>query len=114
MRAPLIEVRKVSKTYGNNLRALTDLDFNVMPQEFVGLLGDNGAGKSTLVKLLSGINPPSSDQIFANGVAVSLATRQDSAALGIETICQDMELSGYGGGQHAVDLAQHVSGARVA
>lgn len=89
MMAPLIETRGVTKRYGN-LDALRGVDFEIRPREVVGLLGDNGAGKSTLVKLLSGINPPTSGEIFANGKKVTLDSRGDSEAVGIETIYQDM------------------------
>ena len=86
---PLIETREVTKRYGN-LEALRGVDFKLYPNEIVGLLGDNGAGKSTLVKLLSGINPPTSGEIFANGKPVTLNSRTDSESVGIETIYQDM------------------------
>lgn len=86
---PLIETRGVTKRYGN-LEALRGVDFRLYPREVVGLLGDNGAGKSTLVKLLSGINPPTSGEIFAEGNEVTLNSRTDSENVGIETIYQDM------------------------
>ena len=89
MTHPLIETREITKSYGN-LSALRGVDFKVERNEIVALLGDNGAGKSTLVKLLSGINPPTSGQVFANGAEVQLTSRADSEALGIETIYQDM------------------------
>ncbi len=84
-----IEIRGVTKRYGN-LDALRGVDMHLGRNEIVGLLGDNGAGKSTLVKLLSGINPPTSGEIRVNGQAASLNTRHDAEALGIETIYQDM------------------------
>ncbi|WP_380054076.1 ATP-binding cassette domain-containing protein [Falsihalocynthiibacter sp. SS001] len=91
--APLIEVKDVTKRYGN-LEALRGVDFHIDRNEVVGLLGDNGAGKSTLVKLLSGINPPTSGEVFANGVKASLNSRQDAESIGIETIYQDMAVVG--------------------
>ena len=90
---PLIEVRNISKRYGN-LQALRGVDFHIAPNEIVGLLGDNGAGKSTLVKLLSGINPPSGGEVLALGKPASLNSRQDAEAIGIETIYQDMAVVG--------------------
>ena len=41
---PVIELRNVSKTFGE-VRSLSGVDFSVRPGEIVGLLGDNGAGK---------------------------------------------------------------------
>lgn len=89
MTAPLLETRGVTKRYGN-LEALRGVDFHIGTNEIVALLGDNGAGKSTLVKLLSGINPPTSGDVYANGSKVTINTRQESEEIGIETIYQDM------------------------
>jgi simple sugar transport system ATP-binding protein len=89
MKTPLLETRGVCKRYGN-LEALRGVDFQVDANEIVALLGDNGAGKSTLVKLLSGINPPTSGDVFSKGHKVTINTRQESEDIGIETIYQDM------------------------
>ena len=51
---PVIELRKVSKTFGE-VRSLADVEFQVNRREIVGLLGDNGAGKSTLIKVVMGL-----------------------------------------------------------
>jgi len=55
--APVIELRNVSKTFGE-VRSLSNVNFAVYPGEIVGLLGDNGAGKSTLVKTVMGFHRP--------------------------------------------------------
>lgn len=89
MSAPLLETRGVTKRYGN-LEALRGVDFHIEANEIVALLGDNGAGKSTLVKLLSGINPPTSGELFSKGRKITINTRQESEDIGIETIYQDM------------------------
>ncbi|MDB5657603.1 MAG: transporter ATP-binding protein [Cypionkella sp.] len=88
---PLLEMRDVSKRYGGFV-ALNKMNFYIGRNEVVGLLGDNGAGKSTLVKMMSGINPPTSGQIFANGKPVNFNMRSDSESAGIETIYQDIAL----------------------
>jgi simple sugar transport system ATP-binding protein len=88
---PLLEMRKVTKRYGSFV-ALNEMDFHIERNEIVGLLGDNGAGKSTLIKMISGINPPDSGQIFIEGKPVQLSSRAESEAYGIETIYQDIAL----------------------
>lgn len=88
---PLYEARKVTKKYGSFV-ALDKMDFHLGAAEVVGLLGDNGAGKSTLVKMMSGINPPTSGEIFINGEKRKITTRSQSEAAGIETIYQDIAL----------------------
>ncbi len=88
---PLYEARAVTKKYGSFV-ALDRMNFYIGHNEVVGLLGDNGAGKSTLVKMMSGINPPTSGEIFVNGKPAQFNSRADSEAAGIETIYQDIAL----------------------
>jgi simple sugar transport system ATP-binding protein len=88
---PLLEARDVTKRYGSFV-ALNHMNFFIGKAEVVGLLGDNGAGKSTLVKMISGINPPTSGEIYIDGSLTALNSRADSEAAGIETIYQDIAL----------------------
>ncbi len=88
---PLLEMRDIVKRYGS-FTALNGMNFHVNDAEVVALLGDNGAGKSTLVKMMSGINPPTSGTILANGKEVQFRSRADSEAAGVETIYQDIAL----------------------
>lgn len=88
---PLYECRNIMKRYGSFV-ALDNMNFLLGRAEVVGLLGDNGAGKSTLVKMMSGINPPTSGEVFVNGERRDINTRAQSEAAGIETIYQDIAL----------------------
>ena len=81
----------VSKFYGR-VQALNDVSVTIDHNEIVGLLGDNGAGKSTLIKILSGVTPLSSGDIYIRGQKVSINDTNDAIALGIETIYQDSAL----------------------
>lgn len=49
------------------VRALTDISFEIRSGEIVGLIGPNGAGKSTLIKILTGVLTPDSGQIDVLG-----------------------------------------------
>jgi ABC-type sugar transport system ATPase subunit len=89
--APLLELRKVSKNFGA-VRALVDVDFSVPSGQVTALAGDNGAGKSVLIKTVSGIHAPDRGQILWDGRPVSIRSPKDSAALGIETVYQDLAL----------------------
>jgi simple sugar transport system ATP-binding protein len=88
---PLFEARNIVKRYGSFV-ALDRMNFHIGKNEVVGLLGDNGVGKSTLVRMISGINPPTSGEIYVNGRRIELRTRAESEAAGIETIYQDIAL----------------------
>jgi capsular polysaccharide transport system ATP-binding protein len=62
----MITVKKVCKTYPTRSGphpVLRDIDFDVAPGAKIGILGRNGAGKSTLIRLLSGVELPTSGSI---------------------------------------------------
>lgn len=63
----LIEVKELTKTYGNN-RGIKNLSFKVEKGEILGLLGSNGAGKTTTMNLLTGYKPPTSGEIYIDGI----------------------------------------------
>lgn len=65
---PVIDVRKVSKWYGN-LVAVNDISFQVYPG-ITGILGPNGAGKTTLLHMIAGLSSPSAGQISLLGESV--------------------------------------------
>jgi D-xylose transport system ATP-binding protein len=88
---PLLRLRGVNKSYGG-VAALRDVDFEVRTGEVVALVGDNGAGKSTLVKAISGSHRMDSGEVFFDGTPVSIQSPSDAAALGIETVYQDLAL----------------------
>lgn len=88
---PLFAAENICKRYGSFV-ALDKMNFYIGSSEVVGLLGDNGAGKSTLVKMISGINPPTSGQLYVGGKPATFKSRADSEAAGIETIYQDIAL----------------------
>jgi len=90
-RTPLLELRGISKRFGA-VQALTDVAFDVHPGEVVALVGDNGAGKSTLIKIISGIYPADEGTFLWEGRPVTIRTPNDSTALGIATVYQDLAL----------------------
>lgn len=90
-RVPLLELSGVSKRFGA-VQALTDVRFDVFAGEVVALVGDNGAGKSTLIKVISGIFPADEGTIRFEGREVAIHGPQDSSALGIATVYQDLAL----------------------
>lgn len=55
MSAPRLSARIASFRYPDGTVALSDIDLDVMPGEFCGILGSNGSGKTTLLRLLDGI-----------------------------------------------------------
>jgi len=64
----VIDVRGVSKCYGEKV-AVDDLTFSVRPGVVTGFLGPNGAGKSTTMRLILGLDAPTSGTVRVNGCA---------------------------------------------
>ena len=90
--APVIELKKVSKTFGE-VRSLAGVDFQVNRREIVGLLGDNGAGKSTLIKVVMGFYAPDpGGGIYFHGKRVDDWSVARARSLGIETVYQERAL----------------------
>ena len=64
----MIEVNEVTKRYGNTV-AVDRLSFVVKPGIVTGFLGPNGAGKSTTMRMILGLDHPTSGSIKVNGRA---------------------------------------------
>ena len=88
---PLLRLRGVSKSFGP-VRALVDVNLDVPAGQVTALAGDNGAGKSVLIKTISGTHIPDRGEILWEGRPVHVRTPADAAALGIETVYQDLAL----------------------
>jgi len=63
----LLGFHNVSKTYPGDVMALTDINLQIAPGEFVFLVGPSGAGKSTLTKLVYREEIPTSGQVLLHG-----------------------------------------------
>lgn len=59
---PMITVKDMSFAYGKD-DVLTDVNFTIEEQEYVGIIGANGAGKSTLMKLILGQLAPTRGEV---------------------------------------------------
>ncbi|HVY06051.1 MAG TPA: ABC transporter ATP-binding protein [Burkholderiales bacterium] len=79
---PAIEIRKVSKTYGE-VRALVDIELDIAQGEFFALLGPNGAGKTTLISILAGLARADSGSLKVMGHDVVLDYRDARRSLGV-------------------------------
>ncbi len=62
----MIEAHSLTKRYGERA-AVTDLSFTVRPGVVTGFLGPNGAGKSTTMRMILGLDAPTSGRVSVNG-----------------------------------------------
>lgn len=71
----MLEIRTVSKTFatekGEHVQALAGIDFSVAEQEVICILGPSGCGKTTLLRLIAGLDQPTSGEILVEGIAVT-------------------------------------------
>jgi ABC-type sugar transport system ATPase subunit len=89
---PLLRLRGISKHFGA-VQALYGVDLDLPAGQVTALCGDNGAGKSVLTKCIAGIHQADEGEMFWEGRRVHIRTPNDSAALGIETVYQDLALA---------------------
>ncbi|MEB1805921.1 MAG: phosphonate ABC transporter ATP-binding protein [Bacillaceae bacterium] len=66
----LLELKNVSKKYGNDTLALSDVNFAVQEGEFVSVIGPSGAGKSTLLRCINRMIDASSGEIIFDNVDI--------------------------------------------
>ena len=68
-----IEIKNINKSFdgrGKNLSVLENINLNIDDGELVCLLGPSGCGKTTLLRLIAGLDYPTSGEIIANGELV--------------------------------------------
>ena len=66
----LLELKHVSKSYGTDTKALSDVNFSVEKGEFVSVIGPSGAGKSTLLRCINRMIDASSGDIIFDGANI--------------------------------------------
>lgn len=82
--APLIQLKGVTKTYGQGataLQALKGVDLSIQAGDFVAIMGPSGSGKSTAMNMLGCLDTPTSGEYLFNGVHVETLGRDQRARL---------------------------------
>lgn len=59
----MLRIERLTKNYGQTV-GLSSAEFTVNRGEVTGLIGPNGSGKTTLLRMIAGVTPPSSGEIF--------------------------------------------------
>ncbi len=88
---PLIRTVGLTRDYPG-LRALDNVNFDLMAGEVHILFGENGAGKSTLISMLAGSNTPTSGEILFNGESIQLDNVHQAREIGISAVFQEFSL----------------------
>ncbi|HEX6978924.1 MAG TPA: ABC transporter ATP-binding protein [Alphaproteobacteria bacterium] len=67
----IVEVRRISKSYGNQIEALRDVSLAFPRGRLTTLLGPSGCGKTTLLKIIAGLIPADAGDVHVNGRIVT-------------------------------------------
>ena len=84
-------MKGITKTFPGVV-ALDNVDLQVKPGTIHALIGENGAGKSTLMKVLNGVYPATSGEIYLDGEKLELKDVKDAQEKGISIIYQEFNL----------------------
>ena len=78
----ILEVRHLKKTYvprfgGNQVHALTNVNFSVEQGEYVAIMGESGSGKTTLLNMLAALDKPTEGEVYLDGKPLSAIREKD-------------------------------------
>jgi len=87
----ILRAERVTKVFPGTV-ALQEVDFEARAGTVNVLVGENGAGKSTLMKILAGVERPSSGRLLLDGKEVAFHSVRDAGRHGIGIIFQELNL----------------------
>ncbi len=87
----VISVQNVSKSFAG-VKALSNINLEILPGEIHCLAGENGSGKSTLIKVISGVYEPDAGTIELNGKVHTRLTPIEAILNGVQVIYQDFSV----------------------
>src|ERR1700761_8258638 len=83
----------ITKVYSGTV-ALRSADFEIRKGAVHVLVGENGAGKSTMMKIIAGVEAPTSGRILLDGREAHFANTSDAIAAGVGMVFQELNLFG--------------------
>ena len=87
----IFEMKNIVKMYGS-LCANDNVSLHLNRGEILAIVGENGAGKSTIMKILYGLEKPTSGEIYVNGKQMHFRNPSDAMAAGIGMVQQHFML----------------------
>lgn len=87
----LLQVKHVKKIYttrfgGNQVQALSDVDFSVDKGEYVAVMGESGSGKTTLLNILATLDKPTAGDVYLDGKQMTSVPDKQLAAFRRENL----------------------------
>ena len=75
MNEPILSVKNLSKTFKlhgrEDVKAVSNVTFDLFPGETLGVIGESGSGKTTLVNLITGLLPATEGSVLLDGIEVT-------------------------------------------
>ena len=87
----LLRASNICKSF-SGVEVLKGVNLEIRAGEVHALMGENGAGKSTLIKIIMGVYPKDSGEIYVQGKLVEINSRSDAQRLGLAVIYQELSL----------------------
>lgn len=91
MNEPLIELKGVSKSFGNK-KVLDSVDLTIYRGEALGIIGPSGTGKSTILRLIAGLTAIDEGEIYIQGVQRKGLIEDTTDPVGIGMVFQQAAL----------------------
>jgi phospholipid/cholesterol/gamma-HCH transport system ATP-binding protein len=91
MPTPLVELRGVSKRFGDAI-VLDGVDLSIYPGDSLIILGPSGTGKSTLLRIVAGLSAPDTGEIYLNGQLSQAAIDDPNRPLRMSMVFQQAAL----------------------
>jgi len=104
----IVQVRGLTKTYGNGHQALKGIDLDIQEGEILALLGPNGAGKTTLISVICGLVNASGGTVSVGGFDHVGNYRQTRELIGL--VPQELALGAFELVSHTVALSRGMFG----
>lgn len=83
----VLELKGITKIFPG-VKALNNVQFQLLPGEVHALMGENGAGKSTFIKVITGVHKAEEGEMFLNGQKVDFKGPKDAQEAGIAAVYQ--------------------------
>lgn len=88
---PILKLENIQKSFPG-VRALHNMQIELMKGELLAVCGENGAGKSTLMKVITGVYHADAGNIYLNGEKITINEPNDAYGKGIAIIFQETSL----------------------
>ena len=83
----ILELKGITKIFPG-VKALNNVQFQLIPGEVHALMGENGAGKSTFIKVITGVHKAEEGEMYLDGQKVDVKGPRDAQAAGIAAVYQ--------------------------